>query len=96
MIQRLSFPFTFSKKVALSISRKKVDFGFETTSNASSSNSWKYFNSPEDGAHVTKGWFKVVAPDEDNTFNSHKHDGSFAKVHAEDEDEKWYYTEEQR
>ncbi len=69
------------------------EWGLETTSNASSSNSWKYFNSPEDGARVTKGWFKVVAPDEDNTFNSDKYDGSFAKTHAEDEEEKWYYAD---
>ncbi|MGL5435124.1 MAG: N-acetylmuramoyl-L-alanine amidase family protein [Lachnospiraceae bacterium] len=65
-----------------------------TTGNDSASSSdWKYFSSPEDGARQTKGWFKVVAPSEDNTFNSNTYTGSFAKTHADDEDEKWYYAD---
>lgn len=64
----------------------------ESASGASSSD-WKYFSSPEDGARKTKGWFKVVAPNEDNTFNSNVYDGTFAKTHADDEDEKWYYAD---
>jgi len=69
------------------------EWGLETTANASSSNSWKYFNSPEDGARMTKGWFKVIAPEEDNTFNSNSYDGTFASTHADDEEEKWYYAD---
>ncbi|MEW4411223.1 argininosuccinate lyase [Clostridium sp. AN503] len=52
---------------------------------------WSYFNSPEDGARVTKGWFKVVAPNEDNSFL--ESDASFDKDKAEDESEKWYYAD---
>ncbi len=62
-------------------------------SDGASSSDWKYFSSPEDGARKTKGWFKVVAPTEDNTFNSSTVDGTFASTHAEDEDEKWYYAD---
>ncbi len=50
-----------------------------TGENASASN-WSYFRSPEDGARVTKGWFKVV-PDED-----------FDQENYDDENEKWYYA----
>ena len=58
--------------------------------------SWKYFNSPEDGARVTKGWFKVVAPTEDNSFGNvivgaPADDNTFSKSKAEDETAKWYY-----
>lgn len=62
-------------------------------SDGASASDWKYFNSPEDGARVTKGWFKVVAPTDDNTFNSSVNDGTFASSHAENEDAKWYYAD---
>ena len=63
-------------------------------STASVSN-WRYYNSPEDGARQTKGWFKVVAPgdDNDNTFREDLGENdTFAKTHANDESEKWYYA----
>ena len=61
---------------------------------SSSVSNWQYFNSPEDGARVTKGWFKVVAPDDDND-NTFKDYGvtSFAKGDADDENERWYYAD---
>ncbi len=61
--------------------------------NSASASDWKYFSSPEDGARKTKGWFKVVAPSDDNTFNSEVYSGGFASKHADDEDEKWYYAD---
>ena len=64
-----------------------------STNSTASASSWQYFNSPEDGARVTKGWFKVVAPNEDNTFNSETYGGSFAATHADDEEEHWYYAD---
>ena len=59
---------------------------------------WKYFNSPEDGARVTKGWFKVIAPTEDNSFGNviqgaPDANNTFSKGKAEDEEEKWYYAD---
>jgi len=61
----------------------------------STASSWKYFRSPEDGARVTKGWFKVVAPEEDNdnVFYSYEEGVSFAISDAEDETERWYYAD---
>ena len=56
-----------------------------------SASSWSYFNSPEDGARVTNGWFKVVAPNEDNSFL--ESDDTFAKKDADDEAERWYYSQ---
>ena len=67
-----------------------------TTGNVNSASGWKYFNSPEDGARATKGWFKVVAPDDDNdnTFKDYDESyGSFAKTDADDENERWYYAD---
>ena len=66
-----------------------------STATQSSASSWKYFNSPEDGARVTKGWFKVVAPMTDGTDNTFKNygDATFAKTNADDESEKWYYAD---
>ena len=64
-----------------------------------STSSWKYFNSVEDGARVTKGWFKVVAANEDNSFgtlieNMTKGDNkTFDYENADDETEKWYYAD---
>ncbi len=56
---------------------------------------WKYFSSPEDGARATKGWFKVVAPEEDNdnVFTTYDEGVSFAGVDANDENERWYYAD---
>ena len=63
------------------------------STNASSVSNWRYYNSPEDGARQTKGWFKVVAAssDNDNTFDEDQ-TTSFAQTHANDESEKWYYA----
>ena len=68
-----------------------------TTSAAATISNWLYFNSPEDGARATKGWFKVVAPDkdgDDNTFKDYSNleNPTFAKGDAEDENERWYYA----
>ncbi len=68
-----------------------------TTGNApnkASTSSWKYFKNPEDGARVTKGWFKVVAPDDDNdnVFSSNYLSATFAPDDADDENERWYYA----
>ena len=60
---------------------------------ASSVSNWQYFNSPEDGARVTKGWFKVVAPDDDNDNTFKDYGGTFAKGDADDENERWYYAD---
>ena len=59
-----------------------------------STSSWRYFNSVEDGARVTKGWFKVVAPseDNDNVFKTGYGTDSFAQGDADDENERWYYA----
>jgi hypothetical protein len=55
---------------------------------------WNYFNSPEDGARVVKGWFKVVPPEDDNTFTEITSlDESFAKSDSDDESERWYYAD---
>jgi len=69
-----------------------------TDTSLASTSSWKYFNSPEDGARATKGWFKVVAPTEDNSFGNKitgapTKENTFAKGKAEDESEKWYYAD---
>ena len=65
---------------------------FETaTTNSASASNWAYFSSPEDGARVTKGWFKVVAPTEDNSFL--ESDATFAKRDSDDESERWYYSD---
>ena len=42
---------------------------------------WKYFNSVEDGARVSKGWFKVVPAE---LLNAGKYD---------DDEESWYYAD---
>ena len=60
---------------------------------ASASN-WAYFNSPEDGARAIKGWFKVVAPTEDNKFSQlDDSTDTFATKNSRNEDEKWYYSD---
>ena len=62
---------------------------------ASAVTSWRYFNSPEDGARMTKGWFKVVAPsqDSDNSFLNYADGDSFAYGDSNDEEERWYYAD---
>lgn len=50
-------------------------------SNAKYSQSWKYFNSVEDGSRVSKGWFKVVAAE---YLNAGKYD---------DDEDAWYYAD---
>ncbi len=45
------------------------------------SQSWKYFNSVEDGSRVSKGWFKVVAAE---YLNAGKYD---------DDEDAWYYAD---
>lgn len=43
---------------------------------------------------MTKGWFKVIPPNEDNTFNSAlSNNDSFDAKDADDEDENWYYAD---
>ena len=64
-----------------------------TTSNLHSASNWSYFNSPEDGAKVVKGWFKVVAPNEDTSFKELDSE-SFASVDGvKNEDARWYYND---
>ena len=69
-----------------------------STSNVASGSTisnWSYFSSPEDGARYTKGWFKVVAPDndgDDNTFKDYS-GYTFANGDANDENERWYYAD---
>ena len=60
---------------------------------SSTASDWKYFSDPEDGARKTKGWFKVVGPNEDNTLNSETYGGSFAWKDSDDEEERWYYAD---
>ncbi|MCD8121465.1 MAG: hypothetical protein LUE65_04395 [Clostridiales bacterium] len=68
-----------------------------SASNAASDvSNWRYFNSPEDGARATKGWFRVVPPDndgDDNTFKDYGTGKTFAKTDAEDESMRWYYAD---
>jgi hypothetical protein len=52
---------------------------------------WNYFSSPEDGARIVKGWFKVVPPEDDNTFE--ETDDTFASSDSNDESERWYYAD---
>ncbi|NBH72319.1 hypothetical protein D3Z51_09850 [Clostridiaceae bacterium] len=71
--------------------------GSDRPANASvaSTSSWRYFNDVDDGARVTKGWFKVVAPheDNDNVFKSSYGSNTFAASDADDETERWYYAD---
>ena len=70
-----------------------------TSGGAATVSNWRYFSNPEDGARVTKGWFKVIAPDasgDDNTFLDYSGEGvtsTFATGDAEDENERWYYAD---
>lgn len=51
------------------------------TPSTATSSDWRYFRTPEDGARVTKGWFKVV-PDE--TLDSEDYG---------DDEESWFYAD---
>ena len=70
-------------------SEKRALVGEATASNAWTGNgkyaeyskAWKYFNSVEDGARVSNGWFKVVAAE---YLNSGKYD---------DDEDAWYYAD---
>ena len=66
-----------------------------TGSNAyASAANWSYFNSPEDGARAVKGWFKVVAPTEDNRFDQlDSYTSAFASDDSREEKERWYYSD---
>ena len=48
---------------------------------ASYTENWRFYGSPEDGARVTKGWFKVV-PDE-----------ALQKGKFDDDEDSWYYSD---
>ena len=69
--------------------------GTKTVASGSSASNWSYFSNPEDGARYTKGWFKVVAPDNDGDDNTFKDYGgyTFAGSDANDENERWYYAD---
>ncbi|RHS91039.1 hypothetical protein [Clostridium sp. AM42-4] len=105
---------TDSNSKGLDILEKKINgkyYGFDkrgvmtyewtatTESNTATISNWRYFSDPENGARSTKGWFKVVAPDEDgddNTFKDYSKDNAdstFAKGDAADENERWYYAD---
>ncbi len=53
----------------------------KTGSSAKYSQSWRYFNSVEDGARVSKGWFKVVSAE---YLNEDKYN---------DDEDNWYYAD---
>ncbi|MCD8122119.1 MAG: cell wall-binding protein [Clostridiales bacterium] len=66
----------------------------DASASSASASTWQYFSSPEDGARMTKGWFKVIPPNEDNTFDSDFTDpDGFDPTDADDEDEDWYYAD---
>ncbi len=67
----------------------------ESGASWASTSSWRYFNNVDDGARVTKGWFKVVAPldDNDNVFTSNYGTKTFAAKDADEENERWYYAD---
>ena len=52
-----------------------------TTATGVSNTSWRYYGSPEDGARITKGWFKVVPA---LGLNAGKYN---------DDEDKWYYSD---
>ncbi len=57
-----------------------------------STDAWRYFSSPEDGAEMVKGWFKVVPPTDDNSF--FEETDTFATSDSDDESERWYYAKD--
>ncbi len=84
--------------ISASVSVAETVRGTDSNGNtvyAANSGLWRYYSSPEDGARATKGWFKVVAPEEDNdnTFKDYGENYSFAIGDADDENERWYYAD---
>lgn len=65
-----------------------------TDANAQAASNWNYFSSPEDGARVYKGWFKVAPPTEDNTFVE-QDNLTFASKDSDDESDRWYYADDE-
>ncbi len=72
-----------------------IDNAGNKLNSVASTSSWRYFNDVEDGARVTKGWFKVIAPldDNDNVFKSNYGSNTFAAKDADEENERWYYAD---
>ena len=62
------------------------------SSTSASPSAWNYFSSPEDGARIYKGWFKMAPPTEDNSFL--EEDTTFAQGDSDDESERWYYADD--
>jgi glucan-binding YG repeat protein len=67
------------------------EVGIASASGANVAANWNYFSSPEDGARIVKGWFKVVPPEDDNTFK--ETEDTFASSDSDDESERWYYAD---
>lgn len=62
-------------------------------SNPASTSNWSYFSSPEDGARVSKGWFRVVAPNKETTFlESDQPTFTTEGGDAEEDTDRWYYA----
>jgi len=67
------------------------DVEASSSNTSASASNWAYFSSPEEGARVVKGWFKVTPPNDDNTFE--EYDDTFATSDSNDETERWYYSD---
>ncbi|MGN0158505.1 MAG: N-acetylmuramoyl-L-alanine amidase family protein, partial [Brotaphodocola sp.] len=103
------FNFKSNGKVRKSVNEKKLngkyyrfdergvmvyEWALASGADGASVNDWMYFSNPEDGARKTKGWFKVVAPDDDNDNTFRDYDvAGFAPGDADDESERWYYAD---
>ena len=68
-------------KASSSLGEATVNSVEKTGSNAQYSQSWRYFNSVEDGSRVSKGWFKVVPAE---YLNQDKYN---------DDEDAWYYAD---
>ena len=73
---------------SLDIAKATANLGTNSTSavektgnSAQYSKAWRYFNSVEDGARVSKGWFKVVAAE-------YLNEGKY-----NDDEDAWYYAD---
>ena len=69
------------KKASTSLGTSNFADVEKTGSSAKYSQSWRYFNSVEDGARVSKGWFKVVSAE---YLNQGKYN---------DDEDAWYYAD---
>ena len=69
------------EKASSSLGEATVSAVEKTGSNAKYSQSWRYFNSVEDGSRVSKGWFKVVPAE---YLNQGKYN---------DDEDAWYYAD---